>query len=62
MANSEIGQKCNLRQNVVVSPHVKIGNFCKIQNNVSVYEGVILEDYVFCGPRHGFHERQNAAL
>ncbi|MBI5807768.1 MAG: N-acetyltransferase, partial [Ignavibacteriales bacterium] len=22
----------------------------KIQNNVSVYEGVILEDYVFCGP------------
>jgi UDP-2-acetamido-3-amino-2,3-dideoxy-glucuronate N-acetyltransferase len=22
----------------------------KIQNNVSVYEGVTLEDYVFCGP------------
>jgi UDP-2-acetamido-3-amino-2,3-dideoxy-glucuronate N-acetyltransferase len=22
----------------------------KIQNNVSLYEGVILEDYVFCGP------------
>ena len=22
----------------------------KIQNNVSVYEGVELEDYVFCGP------------
>ena len=22
----------------------------KIQNNVSVYEGVVLEDYVFCGP------------
>jgi UDP-2-acetamido-3-amino-2,3-dideoxy-glucuronate N-acetyltransferase len=50
MANSEIGQKCNLGQNVVVSPHVTIGNYCKIQNNVSVYEGVILEDYVFCGP------------
>ena len=27
-----------------------IGNSVKIQNNVSVYEGVILEDYVFCGP------------
>ena len=22
----------------------------KIQNNVSIYEGVELEDYVFCGP------------
>ena len=28
----------------------KIGNGVKIQNNVSVYEGVILEDDVFCGP------------
>ena len=27
-----------------------IGNNVKIQNNVSVYEGVELEDYVFCGP------------
>ena len=30
--------------------NVKIGNGCKLQNNVSVYEGVELEDYVFCGP------------
>jgi UDP-2-acetamido-3-amino-2,3-dideoxy-glucuronate N-acetyltransferase len=29
---------------------VKIGNNVKIQNNVSVYPGVILEDDVFCGP------------
>ena len=27
-----------------------IGNGVKIQNNVSVYEGVELEDFVFCGP------------
>ena len=27
-----------------------IGDRCKIQNNVSVYKGVILEDEVFCGP------------
>ncbi|MBR3260596.1 MAG: N-acetyltransferase, partial [Firmicutes bacterium] len=27
-----------------------IGNGCKLQNNVSVYEGVEMEDYVFCGP------------
>ena len=29
---------------------VSIGNQCKIQNNVSVYKGVTLEDGVFCGP------------
>ncbi|NOZ72785.1 MAG: N-acetyltransferase, partial [Chloroflexi bacterium] len=27
-----------------------IGNGVKIQNNVSIYNGVILEDDVFCGP------------
>jgi UDP-2-acetamido-3-amino-2,3-dideoxy-glucuronate N-acetyltransferase len=35
---------------VNVANNVTIGNFVKIQNNVSVYEGVTLEDYVFCGP------------
>lgn len=34
----------------MVGPSVKIGNGCKIQNNVSVYAGVTLEDGVFCGP------------
>jgi len=29
---------------------VSIGSSCKIQNNVSVYKGVTLEDGVFCGP------------
>lgn len=33
-----------------VASNVNIGNQVKIQNNVSVYEGVELEDYVFCGP------------
>jgi UDP-2-acetamido-3-amino-2,3-dideoxy-glucuronate N-acetyltransferase len=33
-----------------VGNNVKIGNYCKVQNNVSIYEGVELEDYVFCGP------------
>jgi UDP-2-acetamido-3-amino-2,3-dideoxy-glucuronate N-acetyltransferase len=28
----------------------RIGNNVKIQNNVSIYEGVELEDDVFCGP------------
>jgi UDP-2-acetamido-3-amino-2,3-dideoxy-glucuronate N-acetyltransferase len=35
---------------VVIGPDVTIGRGCKIQNNVSVYKGVTLEDEVFCGP------------
>ena len=50
MRDSVIGRDCNIGQNVVVSPHVRIGDGCKIQNNVSLYTGVILEDNVFCGP------------
>jgi UDP-2-acetamido-3-amino-2,3-dideoxy-glucuronate N-acetyltransferase len=34
----------------MIAPNVRIGDGCKVQNNVSVYEGVVLEDYVFCGP------------
>ena len=33
----------------MAGPNVKIGNNVKIQNNVSTYEGVTLEDHVFCG-------------
>ena len=47
---ASIGEKCSIGQNVNISNNVKIGNFVKIQNSVSVYEGVELEDYVFCGP------------
>src|SRR6266850_259625 len=50
MKDSKIGNKCNIGQNVVISPGVRIGTNVKIQNNVSVYTGVILEDNVFCGP------------
>lgn len=45
-----IGKGCSLGQNVNISNNVTIGNYVKIQNNVAVYEGVELEDYVFCGP------------
>jgi len=47
---SDIGEDCNLGQNVYVGADVHIGDRCKIQNNVSVYEGVTLEDEVFVGP------------
>jgi len=48
--SASIGESCNLGQNVVVSPGVVLGNHVKVQNNVSIYTGVICEDDVFLGP------------
>lgn len=50
MPGCEIGEHCNLGQNVVISPGVKLGNHVKVQNNVSIYTGVICESDVFIGP------------
>lgn len=50
MSGSKIGDKCNVGQNVVVSPGVVLGQNVKVQNNVSIYTGVICEDDVFLGP------------
>lgn len=50
MKNTAVGKNCNIGQNVVAGPDVTIGDRCKIQNNVSIYKGVTLEDEVFCGP------------
>ena len=50
MPRAKVGRKCNIGQNVVISPDCVVGDNVKIQNNVSVYTGVILEDDVFCGP------------
>ncbi len=50
LKGSKIGKNCVLGQNVMVGPDVTIGDRCKIQNNVSVYKGVTLEDEVFVGP------------
>jgi UDP-2-acetamido-3-amino-2,3-dideoxy-glucuronate N-acetyltransferase len=50
LSDSRIGKNCRIGQNVVIGPHVTVGDGVKIQNNVCVYEGVTLEDDVFCGP------------
>lgn len=47
---ARIGPTCVLGQNVMIGPRVRIGAGCKVQNNVSIYEAVTLEDEVFCGP------------
>ena len=50
LPNTRIGRDCSFGQNVMAGPDVTIGDSCKIQNNVSIYKGVTLEDRVFCGP------------
>ena len=50
LGRTRIGRDCSLGQNVMAGPDVSIGDRCKIQNNVSLYAGVTLEDGVFCGP------------
>jgi len=50
LSNSHVGESCTIGQNVVIGPDVSIGKGCKIQNNVSVFKGVTLEEEVFCGP------------
>ncbi len=46
----QIGADCSFGQNVYVGPRSKIGRGVRVQNNVSIYDLVELEDYVFCGP------------
>ena len=50
LPHTRIGKNCILGQNVMAGPYVTIGDGCKVQNNVSIYKGVKLEQDVFCGP------------
>jgi len=45
-----LGRDCVLARGVFVDAGVRIGDRVKIQNYVSVYHGVTLEDGVFVGP------------
>ncbi|MBT9159426.1 acyltransferase [Serpentinimonas barnesii] len=52
--NTDIGEYCILSKDVYVDRLVKIGCRCKIQNSVSVYNGVEIGDDVFVGPNVSF--------
>jgi UDP-2-acetamido-3-amino-2,3-dideoxy-glucuronate N-acetyltransferase len=47
---SIIGADCSFGQCVYVGKGVKMGDHCRIQNNVNIYSGVELESGVFLGP------------
>ncbi len=48
--NVTIGADCIISKGVYVDAGVVIGRACKVQNNVSLFNGVQLEDGVFIGP------------
>lgn len=50
LPHTTIGAGSSLGQNVMVGPNVTVGAGCKVQNNVAIYQGVTLEQDVFCGP------------
>jgi UDP-2-acetamido-3-amino-2,3-dideoxy-glucuronate N-acetyltransferase len=50
MAGARIGARCVLGQNVFVASRAVVGDGCKIQNNVSLYDDVVLDDDVFVAP------------
>jgi UDP-2-acetamido-3-amino-2,3-dideoxy-glucuronate N-acetyltransferase len=50
MAGARIGARCVLGQNVFVAARAVIGDGCKVQNNVSLYDDVVLADEVFVAP------------
>lgn len=47
---ARIGRNCILSKGVYVDAGVILGDNVKIQNYVSIYHGVAIEDGVFCGP------------
>lgn len=53
-AGADIGQGVSLGQGCYVACTVRIGARCKIQNHVSLYDGVELEEDVFIGPNAVF--------
>jgi acetyltransferase-like isoleucine patch superfamily enzyme len=47
---ARIGRNCILSKGVYVDAGVVLGDNVKVQNYVSIYHGVSIEDGVFCGP------------
>jgi UDP-2-acetamido-3-amino-2,3-dideoxy-glucuronate N-acetyltransferase len=59
MPEARIGENCIVGQGCFIGRGVIIGNGCKLQNNVSVFEGVELEDEVFVSPSAVFTNVKN---
>ncbi|MGC4065961.1 MAG: DapH/DapD/GlmU-related protein [Polyangiaceae bacterium] len=49
-SGARIGRDSSIGQNGYVAATAIVGERCRIQNNVSLYDGVVLADDVFVGP------------
>lgn len=54
-----IRSNCNLGQNVYIAGTARLGSNVKVQNNVSIYDGVTCNDNVFIGPSAVFTNVKN---
>lgn len=50
MGGARIGRDCNIGQNVFIGGKAVLGHGVKVQNNVSIYDAVKIDDNVFLGP------------
>jgi acetyltransferase-like isoleucine patch superfamily enzyme len=53
-SGAKIGKNCNIGKSVYIDIEAEVGSNVKIQNFVSVYRGVAIEDDVFVGPSATF--------
>lgn len=54
LAGAKIGAACNLNAHTLVEGGAVIGDRVTLKSGVFVWDGVILEDDVFCGPNATF--------
>ena len=53
-SGARIGRNCVVGQGCSIAARAVLGHGVKLQNGVSVYDGVVIEDEVFCGPHMVF--------
>ena len=54
LSGAEIGRDCNLNAHTLVEGGAKLGDRVTLKSGVFVWNGVTLEDDVFCGPNATF--------
>jgi UDP-2-acetamido-3-amino-2,3-dideoxy-glucuronate N-acetyltransferase len=53
-AGAVIGQGCNICDGCYIEAGSQVGNYVTLKNGVNVWQGIILEDDVFCGANTSF--------
>ena len=54
LPNAQIGSNCNICSHVFIENNVVVGNNVTIKCGVQLWDGMVVEDYVFIGPNATF--------